>query len=770
MELFLLSLTICTVDNGLTDARSSNKCPCDYNQNTHMANCFLRGLDKVPDCVPNTTLHMDLRVNRLVYHPRQFERFTSLRSLDLTGNPILDLGNDLFAGLSDLRELTLSDCGLTNLEGSNFNGLLKLRKLSLNLNAINGLAKDSFNVISNLTYLDLSYNAITSLEELVFSKLSRLEYLDLSHNPSYVNNSLPHTRSVIFSSQSLTGLSSLGHLILRNITLQNSTSFPVDIFRPLHNLTKLNLILFCRTYEETDYNCPNLHEHLGQVPTLQKLYLDADRINQLGPGFASLSNLQEIKFTTAVDGIRLGDLGNETFKNLKDTKVSKLVLDAWHPVQIDNIEPLTFSVIKTLQVLDFSFSSEMCNDAFNNIFIGLETTSIKSLRLSIQCPSQVFLRTESLTSLAGTQLEKLDLSYSSLSRLWGGDFFFMLPKTLKQISLFHNAIDRINLTYLHTLEQLVSLDLSHQTQDIKRNKRSAGSRSPSHVAMNSINNTQTGAIADTLTSILGRGNGHNSVGTVECHLLPFHLQMIDISYSSLFPDIVKSLCSTNNSLTRLDVSNQRWHSSISSNKEMSKFWKPLKTLDKLEYLNLNGDRIRYIPDDAFSKQSQLKQLHVTGNMLNNISFNVDSLRQIELIDLTDNNIHFATDQFMKQIEAIPNHSNITIHLERNSLACKCNSLVFVQWLRDTTIISNKAELKCKYTNGSQISLTRVSDIYDTLQKECTRSQSPKVDHSAVIVGCILGLIIFLLLVIIVIMFRRYRRIRDRIPLDNMLLS
>ena len=743
----LLGLTILL--SSCDDIYSTTVCPCHYDDNTQRANCFHKGLDTVPECVPNTTHTLDFGVNNLVYRSMQFVRFSSLTELDLTGNPIGDPGNDSFIGLSEVRVLKLDNCGLTNVKSYFFNGLSNLRNLSLELNAIEVLTADVFTNIPKLTKLELNFNRIQHVDGYVFAGLTDLHSLDLSQNPSYQTYSEDHPRYMRFEYQSFAGLSALEILSLRNITIFNSTAFPTDIFQPLKSLQNLNLIKFCRSYVTGDYDCPNLNEHLSNVPSVQQLQVDIERIEQLGPGFESMSNLTEIYFTTIRADFQVQTLSNKTFEHLKDTQVSKLTLDAWHLVQINNIMPFTFSVLKNLKKLDFSFRSEFCDSAFNNFFVGLDETIIKSLRISVKCLSENGINPKIMESFMNTELDSLDLSYSSITRISDENIFNKLPKTLRTLNLQGNSIKSVNFKSLIHLENLLLLDLSHQNQEGLVSRRSAERKK--RMASDSEGNGSS----STTKPVILVNEQQTSPTVVDCYPLPFRLQSIDISHSLLLDDILKTFCSANNSLTKLDVSNQFWKPLESVDDQVMGIWKPLEVLHKLEDLNLDGNRIKTIPSDAFTQQTFLKRLSIQNNVLTKLTFAVDNLVNLELLDSSDNAIQYASDRFMSQIETLSNQSRLSIRLDNNPLICDCDRMAFVQWLNDTKAELTKTRLSCKYINGSEISLGHVSDILDLLQTDCP-SEAPSGVPYFLIFGCVAGGVIVLLLVGIAILIRKNR--------------
>lgn len=734
-------------------------CPCSYHESSHVAYCDYMDIEIVPDCIPDTALVLEFEGNWLAYHPKQFDRFKDLRRLVLALNNFDRLGNDSFIGLSELRELDLSNkFGPPSLSMSLFN----LIGTGLSWNHITQIRHDAFTGLSNLTFLDLSGNPITLIDSYAFSDLTNLMVLNLSNPWAF--------QQVHFSGQSFEGLSSLKYLSLENVDLFNITSFPTGIFRPLSSLEELNLRKFCRPHDGEDDKCPNLHKQIGNIPSLQRLYIDAERIAQLGPGFKSLENLKEIEFLAVLD-VHIKSLSNKIFENLESSPLSKVAiktdLTTRGEVMIDEVMPNTFAAFKHLQVLDFSFFSDSessCFGEMRNLATGLENTMIKHLRISINnlmCNHDA----NELPDLRGTELETLDLSHSSIVSVSDGSvsavygvFFNKLPKSLKYLYLQYNKIDLVNLKYLHNLEQLQVLDMSYQNQQtMTREKGSVrvGDQGMSNTVEYQMEIEDLKALEIDMERTVGIDEEELYWNREECYPLPLTLQSIDISYSGLFYDISNTFCDTNNSLKILILSNPNYYI------EPNDIWKSLDALLQLEVLDLNGNGIQSIPSDAFSKLARMKSLSIAHNNLVSASFELHALTNLERLDLSNNNIQYVSDKFARQIERIAgNQPSLNVHLGKNPLICDCDRMTFVKWLRDTKLLYNKPFLSCTYINGSSISLDHIPEIYIQLQRECKDNTQSDGSSSLLIVSCVLGLVILALFIIILALIRRKRQKAD----------
>ena len=796
-------------------------CPCSYIESTHEAQCGFRHIEIVPDCIPDTVHTLEFKRNWLEYRPRQFERFKDLRKLGLSLNNFDRLGNDSFVGLSELQELDLSNEFRHHTLSMSLFGLIGS---SLSWNHITEIRRDAFTGLSNLRRLDLRNNPIKLVDSFAFSVLNNLHELNLS-NP-WVTQAHP----IHFSNQSFEGLSSLTYLGLENSDVFNVTSFPAGIFKPLTNLQHLNLQRFCRAPDLEEDNCPNLAEQIGSIPTLQYLYIDAERLTQLGPGFQSLKNLKEIEFLAVLD-VHMKSLSSKTFENLENSPLTKIALKTSQTthgqLMIDEVMPNTFASFKQLQVLDFTFvsnSESSCFGEMRNLATGLQNTTIKHLRISINhliCDNDA----NELPDLRGTKLEILDLSHSSIVSVSDdggvarefGDFFVKLPKSLKYLHLQHNKIHIVDLKYLHRLEQLQVLDMSYQNQwATLREKKSMRARNKRQSNTDGYEVEMDGSTAIGTNPEYVDYPYPYKFEPAECYTLPLSLETIDISYSGLFYGFSQTFCDANNMLKTLNLSNQNQYFNH------DKLWKSLKSLLMLEDLNLNGNSIQNIPTDAFAKQEHLKTLSLAHNKLKTVGFEVGALANLKLLHLQDNNIQYAADKFMIQIETLAENqptpaaelpdqsqdadilakfniyyyeygsemdgvaeqpSSLSVDLSENPLTCDCGTINFVKWLRDTSLIYNRWHddtHTCTYKNGSLVWLEDISEIYAILQRDCkenvkslSASEGNTESHdssSMIILGTVLGIIILGLIIVILALIRRQRKLADRNGDDSIVLT
>lgn len=106
----------------------------------------------------------------------------NVQLLDLSGNPLLNLGADVFAtaGLVNLQKLFLTRCKLRLLDKDCFNKLINLVELDLSFNALNTIPSHTFKRIVELRELRLNGNPIIKIAHEAFASVPQLVKLELS--------------------------------------------------------------------------------------------------------------------------------------------------------------------------------------------------------------------------------------------------------------------------------------------------------------------------------------------------------------------------------------------------------------------------------------------------------------------------------------------------------------------------------------------------------------------------------------------------------------
>ena len=79
-----------------------------------------------------------------VLHPGAFLRLTSLQTLYLAGNYLLEIQGDMWEGLVSLRYLNLDHCNISSVEPSGFSNLSSIRQIYLQENNLSSVPGELF--------------------------------------------------------------------------------------------------------------------------------------------------------------------------------------------------------------------------------------------------------------------------------------------------------------------------------------------------------------------------------------------------------------------------------------------------------------------------------------------------------------------------------------------------------------------------------------------------------------------------------------------------
>ncbi|XP_054044438.1 toll-like receptor 7 [Rissa tridactyla] len=378
----------------------------------------------------------------------QFLQFIpSLVELDLSFNfelkmysPFLNLSKT-FSSLSNLQTLRLRGYVFNELRERNLAPLLSLR---------------------NLTVLDLGTNFIKIADLKVFKKFPALKFVDLS-----VNKISPSSGENNFHGFCSNPRIS-GEQYNRQV-LQDMHYFRYDVYgRSCRSKDKeaasyqSSVKEECRKYGETlDLSRNNIFfinpSDFRGLSFLRCLNLSGNAISQTlnGSEFSYLSGLKYLDFSNN----RIDLLYSTAFKELQLLEILDLSNNNYYFLAEGVTHMLSF--MKNLSHLKKLMMNE--NEISTSINTGMESQSLQILefrgnRLDVLWMDGNARYLSFFKNL--TSLEKLDISFNSLSFFPPGAFQAMPPE-LKILNLTNNRMKSFNWGNLHYLKNLVTLDLSN---------------------------------------------------------------------------------------------------------------------------------------------------------------------------------------------------------------------------------------------------------------------------------------------------------------------
>jgi len=153
---------------------------------------------------------------------------SSLKSIDLSYNPLVSIYSNSFKSLKKAREIYLDYASLQFIDSGAFSDLSTLNTLSLSNNNLTVIPSESFRALESLKSLNIDSNRIETIRANAFSHLQTLQELQINNG----------TVSVI-EPGAFDGLVNLRHLELA--FNPNLTRIPLDVLDQLHELKYINL-------------------------------------------------------------------------------------------------------------------------------------------------------------------------------------------------------------------------------------------------------------------------------------------------------------------------------------------------------------------------------------------------------------------------------------------------------------------------------------------------------------------------------------------------
>ncbi|XP_071157563.1 toll-like receptor 4 [Mytilus edulis] len=170
---------------------------------------------------------------------------------------------------------------------------------------------------------------------------------------------------------------------------------------------------------------------------------------------------------------------------------------------------------------------------------------------------------------------------------------------------------------------------------------------------------------------------------------------------------------------------------------------------QLKELSLASNGIKFLPAEIFRNLKKIRLLNLSKNQLSDWNVNVEHMRHLIFLDLSENQILFLSDSGMALIGS-GFSENFTIDLSFNPIQCNCDSYNFVLWL-----IKCKEKFKKFKQYTCSLMKPNITDIPNAniyLTKKCS-------SYVSLTVLAINFIICFLAVLVIVIIYRNRWKLR-----------
>lgn len=534
-----------------------------------------------------------------------FQNFKTLKTLDLSGNLLVNIEPYTFAGLEkslislnlrgnrisslmleepvvlqNLNFLDVSNSQLKEIAPTSFVMMPSLLHLNLSHNfQLNTIPIKLFHPLSSLNLLDLSYNSLKALSPELFAKCESLEWISLANN---MINDIPEGTFDV-----------LDKLVYLNLAGNNIVNLKSGIFVRLKSLKVLNL----QKNHLTTFKGEMFITWKSNGTFVEKLDLSDNQISYLFPtSFKVHPNLRIINLA----------------RNKFNFFPGELIAGLEYLQEID----LSGNVLKTLDEFDYGRLHRLrvirLND--NEIEMISETAFHNSTQLQIIDLSNNNVEKIGERTFQGlNRIEKLNLKNNSLTELPDNVFDRAKVRMMENINLSYN---KLTVAPLKSLQKqyffLMSADLSYN------NIRDIPADDTVIVNIKELDLSYNPLSAESINNILSEpktarrlnlaGTGITRVGRMET---PF-IQHLNLSHNSIV-ELPEKIFERTTLLEGLDVS----HNTISDISNLSKIWNKLKNM---QLLDISSNPIINILHKDFEGLETLKKLYMS---------NLDSCIKIE---------------------------------------------------------------------------------------------------------------------------------------------
>ena len=150
----------------------------------------------------------------------------------------------------------------------------------------------------------------------------------------------------------------------------------------------------------------------------------------------------------------------------------------------------------------------------------------------------------------------------------------------------------------------------------------------------------------------------------------------------------------------------------------SDFRDSFSRLRLLEDINMSHNKLSCINPLAFKHCTRLKLINLANNELTDIDLYVDSLMDLEYIDLSGKRLLSLSDTFMSKLDEMVHVRPLVVDLQREMFMCNCDLLSFLRWTRVTHVeLVSKERLTCLF--GDDIKDKSLNDIdLKDIESEC----------------------------------------------------
>ena len=483
--------------------------------------------------------------------------------------------------------------------------------------------------------------------------------------------------------------------------------------------------------------------------TLEELNVDLPRKEGFSRKLTNFTKLRKLGIYS-VFGSNNIRLSNDTFESLKNISLNELTIEAFC---LYSVQPLAFYHLTELRSLEIRRVWVGISIAdFYPALIGLQNTKLERLKLSDFTETTLtrivlndsFCENLVLPYLTDLQIVRTQL-YNITSKRNTGCFSGLT--NLKKLNLSFNCLlFSLRHSTIHTELQRIStpieLDVSHQNEISHYGESSNFSKG---VLMLRFSPKLTKL---DMSSIMNSDN----YMPVTLHII--HMPNLEyLIFRNNFVRVLKQVTVSANASAKIDLSRNNMVSfagsfdfiiqhdgfrllglCLSENRlgeELDrKGDQVFEYLTDLKRLDLSDNVLKNLPQSIFRNQFSLEYLILSKNSLMFIPFDITHMKNLQLLDLSENLLSQIGKEFQSKIESLKYHSpNFTINMVGNPFQCSCETIQSLTWMhKRQSMFSRYDEYTCIYYN-KLFTFNNMSHMLDLLNTECSQDLILKISAS-----------------------------------------
>ena len=546
------------------------------------------------------------------------------------------------------------------------------------LNAVPDNIPDAANVI------DMSENFMREFDESNnFDNCSNVKKLNLGL-----------TRIKIIPQDLFQSMLEIETLVLNgNLLNYDNISFPNNPFENLTSLKSVSLHSWANIV--TDLN------EFGRILDMLPSTLDELNINIPGVvGIADIINkFKKLRKLSLYDAFSTNlRIQSGTFTPLQRVPIEQLKIKTGY---LSYVDPLTFLPFPRLKTLDLSKNKGMTIADLSPALFGLKFTNVEKIKLSSFTrsnlrPNLVILNSTFLNGLAQIRrLVDLQMDMTEIYSINDTGKYLSQLFNLQRLNISFNFISMKDMGAIDwkRLITLRDLDISYQTfilWDIHFQfvVKLALPMNLSKLCLSHTRRTDDNLPIEIIisdeTSVGHLNFPRKSLNTLSIFVVLGLDPDFNVSFEADFSS--NNMVSFKGSLYKLKHNRFLVNSLLLQRNRLGQYLarngeKIFKHFENVTRLDLSSNDIKNLPHSTFENQRELKYLNLSKNSIVSVNFKISHLKNIQIIDFSENLISQFDQQLQVDIDSLKVRSpNFSINMQGNPIQCSCETHTFLWWM------------------------------------------------------------------------------------------